>query len=222
MKVPRRMCFSATASFAAAAVTGVLGLMTLGRAHGQAQFVLAATPMIFAVQQAIEGTLWLALETGTGGAIVTNLTYAYLLFAEAWWPVFVPVAVLLVEPDEQRRRFIMLTLGVGLAVGAYLFWIVFSAQPRAAIIDDHLVYATGRPSAFIAQPAYLVATVAPLLLSSQCVLKALGLVVLVGAVTAYLLYAAAFVSVWCFFAAVASAVLVYHFARLKQAAPQQH
>lgn len=215
------MCFSATASFAAAAVTGVLGLMTLGRAHGRAQFVLAATPMIFAVQQAIEGTLWLALESGAGGGIVTNLTYAYLFFAEAWWPVFVPVAVLLVEPDERRRRFIMLTLGVGVTVGAYLFWIVFSAQPRAAIIDDHLVYAVGRPSAFIAQPAYLFATVAPLLLSSQRVLKALGLVVLVGAVTAYLLYTAAFVSVWCFFAAVASAVLVYHFSRLKQIASQQ-
>ena len=126
------MCFSATASFAAAAVTGVLGLMALGRAHGRGQFVLAATPTIFAIQQAIEGTLWLALEGGAG-ALAINLTYAYLFFAEAWWPAFVPVAVLLVEPDERRRRFIMLTLGVGLAVGAYLFWIVFSAQPRAAM-----------------------------------------------------------------------------------------
>jgi hypothetical protein len=44
----------------------------------------------------------------------------------------------------------------------------------------------------------------------------LGLVVAIGSVVAWLFYAEAFVSVWCFFAATASVVILGHFEHLRR------
>ena len=58
---------------------------------------------------------------------------------------------------------------------------------------------------------YLVATSFPLFLSSQRTMLTLGAIILAGSAVAYLLYWEAFVSVWCFFAAAASIVILGHF-----------
>ena len=50
-----------------------------------------------------------------------------------------------------------------------------------------------------------------LTLSTRRAVAALGLLVLVGSVAAYAFYWEAFVSVWCFFAAAASLVILGHF-----------
>ena len=49
------MCFSATASFSAASITGVIGVATLRQVKHPRELLLAAMPLLFAVQQAIEG-----------------------------------------------------------------------------------------------------------------------------------------------------------------------
>jgi hypothetical protein len=59
--------------------------------------------------------------------------------------------------------------------------------------------------------AYLAATGLPLLLSSRCTVFALGVVIIAGSVAAYIFYWEAFVSVWCFFAAAASVVILMYF-----------
>jgi hypothetical protein len=59
--------------------------------------------------------------------------------------------------------------------------------------------------------AYLAATCLPPILSTWRTVATLGLIVLVGCVVAYEVYWEAFASVWCFFAAAASAVILGHF-----------
>ena len=207
------MCFSATASFVAAAVTGGLGIATLGRVTSRAEAPLAAVPMLFAVQQLIEGSIWLALEGEVDPGLAQPLTYAFLLFAEMWWPIFVPLAVLLAEPDRGRRRLIGVLLVAGVAVGLHLLWSILSGPHRAAIVDEHLVYTTEAPYPLFTAAAYAAATIVPPLLSSRRVIALLGLIVLAGAATAYLFYWTAFVSVWCFFAAASSGIILLHFER---------
>jgi hypothetical protein len=51
----------------------------------------------------------------------------------------------------------------------------------------------------------------PLLLSSRCTVFALGVIIIAGSVAAYIFYWEAFVSVWCFFAAAASVVILMYF-----------
>lgn len=204
------MCFSATASFTTAAITGATGLFCLTRASRPQDLPLAATPLLFAVQQGVEGLLWLKLPEGPSPA-TTALTIAFLLFAQVVWPLYAPIAVALAEPDPRRRRLIASWLAVGGGIAAYLFWGLVTRRHQAAIVDDHMVYDVGARAAYAPALAYLAAVTAPLLLSSQRTILALGATVLLGSVLAYLAYFHAFQSVWCYFAAAGSAVILAHF-----------
>lgn len=234
------MCFSPLASFITAAVTGAIGIAAvtqarrgrMGRAagglraavEGMQALPLAATPLIFALQQTIEGLLWLNLEATPDGSASGRLTFLFLFFAQGFWPVYAPLAVLLVEPSLRRRRLMALCLAAGAGVASYLLWYVLGRPHGALIVDDHVVYVTEtRYSAWVSV-AYLAATCLPLILSSQRTIVVLGAVVLVGCLTAYGFYWDAFVSVWCYFAAAASVVILGHFEltrrhRLTLAAP---
>ncbi len=79
-------------------------MLTLTRANGPSALPLAATPALFAVQQAIEGLPWLEPPAAPDGSASTGLTPLFLLFAEVLWPVYAPIAVMLIEPDPRRRR----------------------------------------------------------------------------------------------------------------------
>jgi hypothetical protein len=205
------MCFSATASLLSTGLTGAVGIVSLSRANGLRELPLAATPLIFAVQQGIEGLLWLSLPQASDGSISTGLTFAFLIIAEVFWPVFAPIAALVIEPDKRRRHLMLFCLAIGVGVGAYLLWLIVNQPHSAAILDGHLVYVTEYRHSDVVGLAYLAATALPLLLSSRRTIIALGIIVLVGSATAYAFYWEAFVSVWCFFAAAASVIIVSHF-----------
>jgi hypothetical protein len=205
------MCFSATASFVTAGITGVVGIVALRRANERREWPLAATPLLFALQQSIEGLLWLTLPLAPEGSIAVGLTFLFLFFAEAYWPVYAPIAVLLIEPNDRRRRLMLVCVAVGAAVSAYLLRGILGRSHGAAILDGHIVYLSEYRHSDAIGLAYLAAAGLPLLLSSQRTMVALGAIVLVSSVVAYVIYWEAFVSVWCFFAAAASIVILCHF-----------
>lgn len=207
------MCFSATASFVTAAVTGAIGVVTLSRVAAPRRLPLAAMPIIFAVQQLLEGSLWLTLVTQTGSPFASSSTFLFLILAQVWWPVFVPIAALLIEKDRNRRSLMLPSLVVGAAVATYLLRGILTRDHRAEILDGHIVYMTEEPQPLLIGLAYLAAAALPLILSPQRAVVTLGAVVLVGGITAYFFYWQAFVSVWCFFAAAVSGLILFHFER---------
>ena len=205
------MCFSPTASFVTAGITGALGIFSLTRVNEPRQIPLAATPMIFALQQTIEGLLWLNLPVAPVGVLSASLTSLFLFFATVFWPVFSPTAVWLIEPDAKRRSLMLLCLAVGLGVGLYCFWTILARSHGANILDGHIVYTTAyRPFAPV-DYGYLIATGLPLILSSHRTVVILGAIIIAGSIAAYAFYWEAFASVWCFFAATASVVILCHF-----------
>lgn len=205
------MCFSAPASFVTAGVTGVIGIAALTRVRGPRELPVAAAPLLFAVQQGIEGLLWLNLPLAPDGFLSGVLTFLFLFFAEAFWPFYAPLAVWLIEPSGYRRRLMAVCLGIGAGVGGYLLAWILGQAPLSTISGGHLVYGTGFRQPVIVGVAYLAATGLPLLLSSQRTMVLLGVVVLTGLVVAYAFYWEAFISVWCFFAAAASVTILCHF-----------
>jgi hypothetical protein len=218
------MCFSAPASFVTAGLTGAIGIVALTRVRQPRELPLALTPLLFALQQGIEGLLWLNLPLEPDGPLSNALAFSYLFFAEAFWPVYAPVAVWLIEPSERRRLLMIVCMGVGAGVGGYFLWWIVGHPPLATIQDYHIVYGTGFRQSDVVGIAYLAATGLPLLLSSQRTVVVLGAIVLAGLVVAYAFYWEAFVSVWCFFAAVASVAILCHFewsrrSRLRTAGP---
>ncbi len=210
------MCFSATASFATAGVTGGIGIIALSRMARRGEFMLAAMPIVFAIQQSIEGLLWLNLPLAPDGPASTTLTLMFLLLAQVFWPLYVPSMMLSVESDEIRRRLMLLWFVVGAGVATYLLWGILAGPHEARILSGHIVYVTEHPFPFAVGLAYLAATCLPLLLSTYRPLLILGVIVLTGCLTAYSFYWDSFVSVWCFFGATASAVILFHFEQARR------
>ena len=98
------MCFSATASFVSAGMMGLSGLAALASARQPRELPLAAAPLIFAIQQSVEGTLWLTLPIAPDLPTSAVLMYVFLVFAMIFWPVYGPLAILAIERDSLRRR----------------------------------------------------------------------------------------------------------------------
>jgi len=205
------MCFSPTASFTAAAITAAIGVVTLRRANGVREVPLAAMPIIFAVQQGTEGLLWLDLPGSPNGVMAVALTFAFLSFAYVLWPIFVPIALFFSEPDKVRRRLMFFCVAAGVGLGGHLLLWLIRHRFGATIVDEHIVYDTGYHATVPAGLAYLIATGLPFMLSSHRWIFVLGVIIAVGSVVAFGFYWEAFVSVWCFFAVAASAVIFWHF-----------
>jgi hypothetical protein len=205
------MCFSATASFVTAGITGAVGIAALSRARTPREWPLAAVPLVFATQQAIEGMLWLQLPVAPDGPSTTFLTYLYLLFAEVLWPVYAPAACLIIEPNKRRRLAMTVCLVVGLAVGAHYLVSIFTDLHAARIIGHHVSYISEGKISYPMGIAYLVATGGVIALSSHRAMIALAAIVIAGALVSYMLYWESFVSVWCFFSAAASVIILAQF-----------
>ncbi len=210
------MCFSATASFVTAGITGAVGILALTRIHSPREIPLATVPIFFAVQQSIEGSLWLVLPEDPQGGSASALTLSFLVFAEVVWPLYAPLAVWLVEPNAGRRKPMLACIAVGLAVSTYLLWWIMTHTHSATIVQNHIDYVTEDRHSNAIGIAYLVATCLAMVLSSRRTLIVLGAIVLIGSVTAHIFYWEAFTSVWCFFAAAASIVILGHFEQTRR------
>ncbi len=214
------MCFSAHASFVAAGITGAIGIACLVKAQGPREIPLASMPLLFSMQQAIEGLLWLQLPVAPHGPEASLLTFVFLVYAKVLWPAYAPLAAALVEPDGYRRG-IMIALAVGgAAVGLYFLSDIVSARREAWILGGHIVYESRQDLPLSLAVLYMLSTCAAPLISSHPTIRALGTIVLVGASITYAFYWQAFSSVWCFFAAVASGVVYYHFAERARVAAE--
>lgn len=194
----------------AAGLTAAVGVYTISRTGGSREVPLASMPLLFAAQQFVEGGLWLTLPVSPEGAVSSLLSHAFLVFALIVWPVLAPFSAFSVETDVVRRRMIGLCLAVGAAVAAYFLWSMFVYPHQALIAGGHIRYEVGETPVSVGG-AYVVATTLGLLLSSRRAVALLGLIVLTGSIVSYGLYLETFVSVWCFFAAVASVVVASHF-----------
>lgn len=115
-----------------------LGVVTVKMAEREAELPFAMIPLLFGVQQIIEGMLWLSFRFDAP-LLNTTMTYAFTLFSHVLWPIYVPFAIGLVEKVAWRKKAIWVFLFIGIAVGLYpLYWIV--RFPVTSEVDEHIVY----------------------------------------------------------------------------------
>lgn len=211
------MCFSATASFSAAALTGAVGVVTLTHVRSPQELPLAGMPLLFGIQQAIEGTLWLILPRD--GAVAHALVGAFAIIALAIWPPLVPIAISLVERQRARRMLLATLIPAGLAVAVYSALDMVQHPFSASLSSAGVCYVNGVSYSKAAFAAYLMCTCLPPLLSTDRRLKVIGAVVALGMIVSFAFYYVSFISVWCFFAAITSA-LIFMFFRNRTAGRQ--
>jgi hypothetical protein len=207
------MCFSATASFSAGVVLLGVGTLTLRSAlaaHQRRSLPFAAIPLLFAIQQLIEGVIWLTFSYDAP-LLNSVMTHLYSFFSHVLWPVYVPVAVLLMEPEGWRRRALIAFAVAGAAVGAYLLYVLVAFPVVSQPTGQHIQYDSPHFFAAATMTLYLLSTALSPVLSSHRMVQVFGALALLSFGAAYAFYATWFISVWCFFAALLSAVVYLHF-----------
>lgn len=197
------MCFSATASFTAGGLLLVAGVAAQKLARGSAERFYAAIPLLFAIQQLTEGVVWITFSEGNSG-VNAWATQLYSFFSHVLWPVYVPIAAWLLEPDARRRRLLAAACIAGLAIAAYLLYSMIADPIVARPTGGHVEYDSPHFYAAVSMTLYLLATTVSLLLSTQPRVRLFGALALASAVLAYAFFARWFISVWCLFAAVLS------------------
>ncbi len=205
------MCFSATASFSAGVVLLGVGTLTLRAAHHRRELPFAAIPLLFAIQQLSEGVIWLTFRYDAP-LLNAVMTHVYSFFSHVLWPVYVPLAVLLIELPGWRRRALRGFVAAGLAVGVYLLYFLVTYPVVSRPTGQHIEYVSPHFFAALAMTLYLSATTVSPMVSTHRMVKVFGVLALMSFAAAYYFYARWFISVWCFFAALLSAVIYLHFA----------
>ena len=203
------MCFSATASFIAGTALSGLGVATLRATRRRSEILFAAIPLIFGLQQMVEGALWLSFRVD---APLLNLamTYLFSMFSHVLWPIFVPFAIGLPETVPWRRMVIRGFQGVGLLVGLYLLFLIVEF-PVTAVAAENIVYVSPHFYKIPVMLLYLAATCVSCFFSSNATIRLFGALALLLFGVAYGFFAVALFSVWCFFAALLSAIIFVHF-----------
>lgn len=206
------MCFSATASFTTGAALLVVGAVTVRRTRRRADVPFALIPGLFGIQQLIEGAIWLTLPD-RAPLLNAVLTHVYSIFSHVLWPVYVPIAVLLLEPTPWRRKALVAIAFVGGAVGLYLLYFLVSQPIVSQAQGRHIAYISPHFYVVAVMTLYVLSTCVSMFVSSHKRIRLFGLAAFVAFVAAYAFYAAWLISVWCFFAAALSIVVLLHFPR---------
>lgn len=210
------MCFSATASFAASAALSIMAILTYQQVRQRRWLGLATVPFLFALQQFLEGLIWLSYQGYFNPDLRQLFSYGFLFFAYLLWPAYIPAVLLQLEPQAKQRKYLKLCGILGSLVALTLAIVLGYGGTTTQLLNCQLVYQTGlvlSPTmTMLASLAYVVSTVGALLISTTPGIRLLGGLLALSYLSALYFYQLAFVSVWCFFAAVLS-LLVYWIVR---------
>lgn len=201
------MCFSATASFVAAASLGMAGAVTLGESKNKAWTPLAAMPLLFAAQQFVEGVVWATPHHPVLNSIAAT---SYVMYSHVLWPTYVPFAVMAAEPAGRRRSIIGGFLVLGVSISIWLLWHIAQGPVYVTTAQNCLVYNTSVPPIPYGLAAYVFAACFSCFFSSHKYVRVFGLALLTSLGLSLWSYRQAFYSVWCFFAAILSLIIYAH------------
>lgn len=205
------MCFSMGASIGAGTILLTIGYAAVSQARTRQQHVLSAIPLIFSLQQFLEGLLWLSLQDDTYAQWQQLLLYLFLILAQVVWPLFVPLCTLLIETAPIRKKMLVVLTTIGGMTALFFLYGLFSYNVSASIGHHHIMYVLDFP--FLQQwyggIPYLTAAVVAPLISSDPRMRLTGVLLLTSYLIASLFYKEYLISVWCYFATIISVVAVY-------------
>lgn len=201
------MCFSATASFLAGGALGAAGGITLREAKTRERAPLAAVPLLFGLQQAVEGVVWVSSEMPR---LQAAAAFVYVMFSHVLWPFYFPLAVMAIEPPGRRKGVLKGFLVFGIAVSLWLLSYIVREPVGATLTEFGVIYAVNAPDIPYGLAAYVFVTCFACFISSHKYVRVFGLALVGGLAITLWAYQQAFYSVWCFFAAILSMIIYVH------------
>ncbi len=205
------MCFSPEADVVGGVLIGVIGVDAIRHIRQRREFIaLAWIPALLGAHQFIEALVWLWLQGHVPRGIGHIALWAYLLIAFVVLPVFVPLAVIAVEPTRRRKQMMVPFALLGAAVAVTLFAAMVRGPVGVKLEPYHLSYSIRLPDGLLVVALYVVAVCGPLLVSGYRNVALFGVVNLVAVIVIARLTISGFASVWCGWAAVSSAAITLH------------
>jgi len=209
------MCFSAEASFTAAALLLPAGALSIQRAYrtDRRYAPVCALPLLFGLQQLLEGFVW---TSGASGDLDLVKLYAvgYMFFSWLAWPIWVPFSIYFLEPARRKPLYLVFAIaGAVLGAGQYLPYFVHSNWLSIQFLDSAIVYDGVELFDFLfarelTYAIYLMLIILPLLLSTRGEIRIFGVLVAIVAAITYLFFRFAYISAFCFGGALMSFYLV--------------
>ena len=207
------MCFSASASFGAGIVLGAIGVVTLKKAKNFPQRLFAAIPLIFSIQQFSEGVLWVAVTNSHYAGWQQISSHIFLVFAYMVWPVLIPLSILLLEKNKKRRKLLQTLFITGIFISVYIAYCMLFYSVQAVIFNHHIHYTFNYPHAllrltWLSDAFYFIATILAPFISSVKKMWLFGIIISASYLVSRIFFNDAVVSVWCYFAAILSIVIL--------------
>lgn len=194
------------------AATGLsaLGIVTLTKVRAKEEIPFGMIPLLFGLQQGVEGAVWLSIQ---GGNVLLNsiASHTFVLFAYVLWPVFIPIAVVLLEHVPWRRKVLYILGLCGAGLGIYFLYSLTQFPVTGHVANNCIAYSTPHFDTIAVVILYVAATCLSLLISSHRTVKWFGVAATLSLLITYLFYDFALVSVWCFFAAILSCIVYFFF-----------
>jgi hypothetical protein len=206
------MCFSATASFTTALVLVPVGVYCVKKSASlqKAYWLFALIPIFFGIQQFFEGLVWLSLESDDAG-MAHSAAMGFIFFSHLFWLIWIPLSCYAVENNAIKRKIYLFLIVLGVVHGLSLYvpllfhqdWLTVkmlnqSIKYKATLLHDEYIPIIGM------NILYAMLTLVPLLLASDRYIKTFGAIIIISLAITSLFFDYAFISVWCFFAAVLS------------------
>ncbi|MBT8196242.1 MAG: hypothetical protein HKO56_07935 [Bacteroidia bacterium] len=219
------MCFSAGASFGASVLIGAIGVAAVKKASTPAQKKFALIPIFFSIQQFSEGLTWLALSNPENTLMANWLPgsmHFFLFFAWMLWPVLVPYVIMVLETDVKRIKLLKSQLAIGALVSLTLAYVLIFHNVSATISEYHILYKSdiNHPLKWAFSIFYVAPTVFSCFISSIKRMHFLGIINLTSYLFTVIAFSMTVTSVWCFFAAISSAVVLVIIYDLQKQSPQ--
>jgi hypothetical protein len=204
------MCFSSGASFGVGTLLLFAGITAISKTRSISHVPFAAIPILFSIQQFIEGFIWLSLINPSFLAWNHPATMGFLVFAQVVWPTWVPLSILLLESDKQRKNVLIGITSMGILLSFYLAYCLIQYRATSEIYHYHILYNLSFPEKLITISSvfYFIATIVPSFLSSVKNTLFLGVVILASFIVTKLFFHEYIISIWCFFAAVISVIII--------------
>jgi hypothetical protein len=179
--------------------------------------MLAAAPLLFGAQQAAEGAVWLTIGVPSHLAFQRLAVDVFLGFAMVVWPLWVPLSMQRAERDPARRRILTALCWFSGGVSLSAAILLSRWQPSAQVAGHSIRYDyPGTSNAALHALlvlAYIVSTIVPFFVSTTTLARTLGITLILSVVAATLIRREALTSVWCFFAAMLSALILFAVSR---------
>jgi hypothetical protein len=205
---------SAAGSLAMALVMGAVGAVSIAQSSSRRRRMFAAIPLLFAVQQGAQVVVWSTMGDPARAILHRVATNLFLGVGLVVWPTWLPLALASVERRTVRLWGLVSLARFGTVVSTCAAVLLLRWQPSAHVVAGAIRYdlppglGLDLSDRLICLWAFAAPAVIPLFVSTAGLMRTMGLTLVAALVVAAGVPPDARTSVWCFFAAVLSCLVL--------------